>query len=241
MSTIKLPICKIILDQPLKRSNIRSFRGAVSEAVGLGNILFHNHTDDTQKPLRFRYPLVQYKVQQGKAAIIGLAEGAIELRKHISLDGEFFAGTFPILSRSDENFKLAMTAEPKPYYLAQWLALNQTNAERWGQFSSTAAQQAELQRILVAHLLAFAAGMGFDVPRPKGLEVGILEFAGPRRASYHGARFSSFDVRFTANINLPFDIGIGKSASHGFGCIWKPRSYIRKLKSKPAAQFSFEW
>ena len=242
MSTLNLPICKLHLDHPLQRSKIRRFRAQVSEAIGSGNVLFHNHTDNEEKPLRYRYPLVQYKVLRKKAAIVGVAEGVLALRQHISQDGLSFAGAFPVQSRTDENFELALSNKMKPAYLAQWLALNPDNAARWKLLTSEPARRMELERILTAHILSFAAGVGFDVPGPRGLVVEIQEWAGPRRAKYHGVNLPSFDVRFSSNLPLPFDIGLGKAASHGFGCVWRPRRFIRKKKEvEKSGSFAFEW
>lgn len=237
---MKLPICKLILDQPLKRSELRRFRALVSEAVGPGNTLFHNHTGDESRPLRYRYPLVQYKVLSKMAAIVGIAEGALALREKISGDGALFAGSFEVLSRTDENFALELMPDVRPAYLAQWLALNPDNAKRWDSLPDIPARTRELERILAAHILSFASGVGYQVPGPKGLVVEIQEWSGPRRAKYHGNNFHSFDVRFSCNLSLPYDIGLGKAASHGFGCVWKPRKFIRKKKKKTGS-FLFEW
>ena len=239
---MKIPLCKLYLDHPLKRSDLRRFRAQVSEALGPGNVLFHNHTDDDARPLRYRYPLVQYKVLNKKAAIIGIAEGALAVREQISPDGVHFAGNFEILSRLDENYQIGLGTELQPYYLAQWLALNPDNAKRWQSLSGEAARTPELERILAAHILSFASGIGYHVPGPKGLVVEIQEWAGPRRASYHGKNFHSFDVRFSCNLTLPFDIGLGKAASHGFGCVWKPRkSILKKRKINKPGSFVFDW
>jgi hypothetical protein len=224
--------------------------------VGLENDLFHNHVFSRQpavgsqqpadsqlpatacgrrtKALHFRYPLIQYKVLGRQAAIVGLGKGAAALRAQVSDDGLLFAGLFPIACREDENFRLDMSPDMQPYYLCQWLALNRNNYDRWKAMEHPVSRKMELERILAAHILAFAEGVHFDVPRPRGLVVEILETSHPMPARCHGNRLTAFDVRFTANIHLPLDAGLGKAASHGFGCVWEARRFIMKLRPKEA-------
>ena len=96
-----------------------------------------------------------------------------------------------------------------------------------------AKQDAELERILAAHLLAFAEGVGFTVPRPRGLEVRLAEVDAPRRVRCHDGQLLSFDVTFWANMLLPTDVGIGKSASHGFGVAYPLPDRVRPALAPP--------
>ncbi len=235
-----LPLCKLHLALPLRRNQIHAFRGAVAEAVGLENDLFHNHSDDPEQPLHYRYPLIQYKVLHGQALIVGLGKGASALRSFVEEDGLLLAGKFRIQQRVDENFQLGMTEEMRPYYLEQWLALNQVNYGRWMEMEHPISRKMELERILAAHILSFAAGVGFTVPRPRGLVVELHEAAPPRRVRCHDGQLISFDVRFSANINLPFDVDIGKSASHGFGCVWHDHK-AERMEGRKATKAAFEW
>ena len=59
---------------PLRHQQVPEFRGAVIAALDQKRLLFHNHDE---QGLRYAYPLIQYKVLDGKAAIVATGEGAL--------------------------------------------------------------------------------------------------------------------------------------------------------------------
>lgn len=208
------------LDLPLRRSEIGQLRGAIAERAGWERDLFHNHADGRADRYRYRYPLIQYQTRQGRATLVGLDAGALALRELLDPAGNTFCGDLPVYAWREESFPLAMSERPRPYVLRQWLALNTANFARWQALRDEEARRAELERILTAHLLAFAEGAGFTVPRPRGLEVQLDAVASPHLARCHDGRLLSFDISFRANMLLPPGVGIGKAASHGFGTLW---------------------
>ena len=231
-----LPLTTLHLNIPLRNSGIYSFRGLVAEIIGWEEDLFHNHDNSlpsvnssrqSMNRYKHRYPLIQYKVRKGKAAILGMGEGAVKLRSLIDTDGLTFGGKFPILERRDENFQMGMTGQSQYYRLRHWLPLNTSNHERWQELSSIEdmePKRLELERILTAHLLAFAQGAKFEVPRPRGLEVHLEKFYGPEQVrSFGQSILLAFDAKFTANMSLPAGVGIGKASSIGFGQVWPSR------------------
>lgn len=217
----------IELDVPMRRNQIRYLRGLVVERAGRQHDLLHNHRDGRADQYHYRYPLVQYKVVKGRATLLGLNAGADTLRALTDTGTMRFADSLNVLRFREEYTPIRMTEAPQRYMLRQWLALNGPNYERWRRMSGSGARLAELERILAAHLLAFAAGVGFDVPRPRGLELRIEKAEAPRTVRCHDGRLLSFDVVFQANMLLPADVGIGKSASHGYGIAYPLPERVR--------------
>jgi len=223
-----LPLTTLTLDLPLRPSGITSFRGIIAELIGWENDLFHNHQDGEADKYRHRFPLVQYKIKRGNAAIMGMGQGSVALRSFIDEAGLHFAGKFPIQERRDENFRVGMSERPLHYRICDWLPLNQANYERWQELAAMEdlePRRMELERILTAHILAFAAGIGFEVPRPRGLEITLHQFQQNKiTRTYHRQNLESYDARFSANMLLPVGVGIGKSSSIGFGTLWPDKS-----------------
>ena len=209
----KMTTLQITLDIPIARNQIRHLRGLVVERAGQQYDLLHNHRDGRKDQVHYRYPLVQYKVVKGQATVMGINEGATLLRSLLDPDKMTFAGDLTVLRYKEACEPMQMTEQPKRYMLRQWLALNEQNYVRWKEMESEPERMAELERILTAHLLAFAAGIGFTVPRPRGLEVVLEEADAPRRVRCHDGQLLSFDVVFRANIALPPDVGIGDRKS----------------------------
>lgn len=213
-------IIQIELDIPLRRSEIPYLRGAIAERAGWDNDLFHNHREGRPDRYHYRYPLVQYQCRRGNAALVGLNAGAETLRALLQPAQMTFCGDLPVKHWNETSRPLGMTEQPQTYALRQWLALNAGNYRRWDAMrNDPEAQRLELERILVAHLLAFAEGVGYEVPRPRGLWVRLDEINLPRQVRCHDAKLLSFDVVFQANMSLPRGVGIGKAASHGFGLL----------------------
>ncbi len=210
----------IHLDLPLRRSEIRYFRGAIAERAGLEHDLFHNHRDGHAHRYHYRYPLIQYQARQGRAVLVGIDAGADTLRSLLDTAAQTFCGDLPVFQWRDESRPVGMTQEPRTYALRQWLALNAANYARYLALPDETARHTELERILVAHLLAFSQGVGFTVPRPRGLELRIIQTSHPRLTRCHDGKLLAFDIAFEANMELPDGVGIGKAASHGYGTLW---------------------
>lgn len=74
-----------------------------------------------------------------------------------------------------------------------------------------------LERLLTGNILSFAKGIEWRIERP--IKVQIQELKGEKMIRYKGVPLIAFDVIFNCNVFLPNYLGLGKSASHGFGII----------------------
>lgn len=213
-----LHLLHLTLDLHLARHQLRQLRGRVAEWGGWQHDLLHNHRDGQPDRYHYRYPLVQYKVVKGQATLLGLQAGADLLRSLVDADTLRFADQLPVANCRQETHRLRLTDTPQRYMLRQWLALNSPNYTAWDALRhQPAAQRALLERVLAAHLLAFAEGVGYTVPRPRGLTVRLDELWPPRRVCCHDNALLSFDASFETNLALPAEVGLGKAAAHGFG------------------------
>lgn len=203
---------------PLLRRDIAGFRASVARAAGLDQDLFHNHRDDGS--VQYRYPLVQYRSEQGNAAIIGIDKGADAIynwysRSDNRLIWNEAEHTLRISRLDVREYAIQYHSEPKCYRLHQWLALNQANYRDWQELPGLQARAEALDRILVANILTFCRAVGWRLP--ERLEASVQEIAATKRTRFIGLDMIAFDVEFTSNLALPFGIGLGKAVSHGYG------------------------
>ncbi len=217
MNTIRL--ATVLFDTKIASAEIPYFRGSVIR-LSEGNALFHNHCAEG---FHYAYPLVQYKRIKGCAALMGINQGAEAL-------AELFGGR-PSLSFSlgnrqtvmnvavirSEKFAVVCDEASRAYAISRWLPLNGTNYRIYQQTESLAERISMLEKILVGNILSFAKGVGIFFERPVICRIQQLEASG--LVDYKGVELMSFSARFSCNVSLPEDIGLGKSASMSNGIV----------------------
>ena len=217
MNTIRL--ATVLFDTKIASAEIPYFRGSVIR-LSEGNALFHNHCAEG---FHYAYPLVQYKRIKGCAALMGINQGAEAL-------AELFGGR-PSLSFSlgnrqtvmnvavirSEKFAVVCDEASQAYAISRWLPLNGTNYRIYQQTESLAERISMLEKILVGNILSFAKGVGIFFERPVICRIQQLEASG--LVDYKGVELMSFSARFSCNVSLPEDIGLGKSASMSNGIV----------------------
>ena len=215
----------LVLDLPLHHRDISGFRAAVASAAGYEHDLLHNHRPDGT--VQYRYPLVQYRADGGRAGLIGLADGAEAIyawyqRAENRLYWNEADHSFKLHTLDLRDFPLRYHETPTPYRLTQWLALNERHYHNWQQLPDLAARSQELERLLVAHILTFCRAVNWRLP--ERLEVSLQDIHAVRRTRFLGVNLMAFDVHFRCNLRLPYGIGLGKGVSHGFG-VCRPVSH----------------
>lgn len=208
-------------DFDIENAQIPQFRSLINLLLGEENDLFHNHQPDGK--VKYRYPLVQYKVIDGKACLLGIGEDGVAavqslldqpaLRTLISEQNDH-----NLMISSLETDDLMLFREPtQTYQISQWLALNEINARKWQDDKNMVARLQLLENTLAAHILKFCSAIRWQLP-PKSLVVSLSECK-ERRVRFKGVPFMAFDVAFKTNIMLREYVGLGKGVSHGFGVV----------------------
>ena len=233
----KITTLSVTFDLPLFPRQIPQFRGAINELAGLDKDLFHNHRESNL--LHYRYPLIQYRIKDKKAAIWALQEGVDPLRSVLLSSGGTFImnnkkQALKIMRLEERDYILRFTSKPKQYKLFNWLALNHENYIKWLDCVDMKARVELLEKILSNHLMAFV--MSIDWKLPERLEVSLQFIQQVKQVKCHNVSMLSFNVAYTTNVVLPPDIAIGKAVSHGFG--WQ-QPVNRKKKAISIQQVPF--
>ena len=222
MQTESFKLIQTIIRFPgitLKTRDAHKLRGYFGELFKEHSPLLHNHYDDGK--LRYRYPLVQYKVIDHQPMLTGVGEGAellidLFLRiKEIRIAGE----TYTVLSKNIENriISLQDTNELYTYtFKTLWIALNEKNHANYLK-SSREEKDKLLKKILIGNILSFYKGIGFTAHREILLTVSLEE----KSTKFKDIDMRAFSGSFVCNAVLPDYIGLGKAVSRGFGTILK--------------------
>lgn len=207
-------------ESDLGKGKVAAFRGAMIEKVGRENMLFHNHKSDTE--LYYNYPLIQYKSIKNKPALFCIGQGVEAIQRfflqktwQVNVNGEKL--DLQVEEMQLKPFVPELSSKPFKYQLNRWLGLNSENVEKYNALNSLTERIAFLERMIIGNCLAFAKGIGWTVEG--NIEVKINDITRSYTEKYKGVEFKAFDLQFTTNLRLPQYIGIGKSASHGFGII----------------------
>lgn len=223
-----LRIWTIIFDIHLGTAEIPMLRGAIISAVRKHSIdeqlnetapLFHNHLGDS---FRNAYPLIQYKILGGRAAIVCVGEGVAAIGTFLSSsDLKMEIGHrsvhMGIFNSAPLRFQFRIDETKHQYHLRRWAPLNSDNLLRYNELVSLKDRIELLEGILTGNILSMLKGLGVFVETR--IQCSILSLSEPYFEGYKGTGVMSFDVCFSSNIVLPENIGLGKHASVGFGVL----------------------
>lgn len=200
------------------------FRAAVIERTERASAAFHNHRDP--EGYYYRYPLIQYKIDHGRAAIVCIDDGADEIhhllqQRDLTLRIGERTEAFTIEDVRLHYVQVQTWQTTFRYRLLNWIALNQENYPRYMALDSEIDRLQLLERILTGNLLAFAKSIGWRVE--ERLSTRITRLHDRRFLPYKGQDVLTFSLEFTTNVSLPDYVGIGKGSSVGFGVVWRSR------------------
>ncbi len=180
--------------------------------------LLHNHFEDGK--LRYRYPLVQYKVCGSIPMLVGINEGGNLLSrlfleiKEINLENK----VYPVLSKNIclTNSKAGITDTMQKYeFKTLWMALNRENYNLYS-CAGKEERQKLLSQILTGNILSMFKGINCHLEK----KVMVYPEMKEKVTSFKNQRMLAFDGWFASNALLPSYTGIGKAVSRGFGTIY---------------------
>lgn len=204
---------------PISYDRIPLFRGAIINLIGQSEELLHDHRGNG---FRYSYPLIQYKVIEGNAAIIAINEG-IRVAKSILplMNSTIRLGQrHNNLTLDDVKYSTTIVTASDAFHsytIHRWLPLNQENYTVYLYLEDATQRIEMLERLLVANIISFAKGVGVFIDTAVTLT--IIDIKHVRQLKYKNIQMLGFDLLFKANVTLPSNIGLGKGVSLGFGTI----------------------
>lgn len=219
---MKTKITTILFDDGLGIRWIPSLRATIASAF-MEKSIYHNHTADK---IIYRYPPIQYKEICGKAAVVGIGEGAESLENDfhyndtisISIDGKEKSLTVVELS-TYEYTPESFADLHQEYIIKNWLPFNQENFARYLNATTLVEKVSLLEKVLSANILSLFTGFGYYSENKSNAS--ILDIMDSRYIMYKGVKMASFDVKIKCNATLPQYCGIGKGVSRGFGTVYR--------------------
>jgi len=196
-------------------SAIRGFFGRLFKTVSA----FHGHSGAS---LIYKHPLIQYKVLNGSALIMGLKEGAYLLKAVPDLEHLIVRGkrlSVVAQTRSDWAFDFGICSAPIEYeFITPWGALNQDNFRTYCTFKNDKASVNRLlTRVLIGNLLSLSKAVSYVVDET--IQVAVTANGYEELKAKPGVHLVGFNGRFKANFAIPDNWGIGKFSSRGYGVV----------------------
>ncbi|MBQ9822004.1 MAG: hypothetical protein IJM58_07755 [Muribaculaceae bacterium] len=219
-------VLTIRFSNELRHQQVSQFRGAVIAALNDKRLLFHNHNE---QGLRYAYPLIQYKVLGGKAAIVAAGEGIDQLAEFFT-SGNFdlTVGGRAMHLEVDQvlplQYQMQVWDQLWPYRVLRWLPLNSEHYRQYQSLDSLPERMAMLQDILRGNILAMGKGLGVRFDRE--VVVSLTALDPPRVVPVKGTPVMSFNAQMRCNVNIPQYLGLGKHASLGHGMVLSPEELL---------------
>ena len=197
-------------------------RGSLIKLIGRDtDVLLHNHEGDNY---RYSYPLVQYKLISGKAAVVFVNEG-ITLADTLLSQEELHLrignrnGHFVLDNVIPSTLELDAAPEGTlyRYRVTGWVPFNEENFSVYLKKDLLVDRVSFLERILVTNIIAIANGTGSYIEEQ--IECGITDIDKSYTIQYKGTKLKAFDLEFFSNVLLPQYVSLGKHSSVGFGTL----------------------
>ena len=212
-------VTTILTQMPISYNEIPFLRGAIIKIAGASDELFHDHRGSG---FRYSYPLIQYKIIDGNAAIIAVNDG-IRVAKMILpfMNSRIQIGhrtsDFILEDITSSTTSVSVSSETHTYLASRWLPLNQDNYIIYNELDDMTQKINMLERLLIGNILSFAKGIGIFLNST--VYASIVDVKATRQFKYKNVMMLGFDIIFKTNVTLPSNIGLGKGVSLGFGTI----------------------
>jgi hypothetical protein len=215
-------VIKIVFDTELKDFEIPAFRGAIIQTVGRDHVVFHNHIGDDR--FHYKYPVIQYKSEGKKASIVCIKDGVDEIHHffenntgHIKIGNS--ERSLKVENVQINKFTIKVTEDFHRYKIKKWLPVNAENYMKYLSLEGLTEQVQFLENIMVGNILSMAKGLDWRVEEK--ITVKITNIGRQYLTKFKQSNLISFDLDFKTNVCLPYDIGLGKGISNGYGTLSK--------------------
>lgn len=216
-----IQICTIQFPEiKLKTRDAHKLRGYFGNLFKEHAPLLSNHYEDGS--LRYRYPLVQYKVLDNIPILLGISEGGelltqlfLKINK-LDIDGI----SYEIHSKniSSNTCEIGFSEDLHEYkFRTLWLALNQKNYQKYSKLTDEKEKEDMLKSILVGHVLSLFRNTGVELDQNQRLMAKLN--VQQKLTKFKDKSMLAFSGSFIINANLPDYLGLGKSVARGFGSL----------------------
>ena len=196
----------------------RQLRGAIAHAFP-DDDRFHQH--DSEGKQLYRYPHIQYRWKDGYGVVAGWMMGAETLLNISWLDLPLMIGKDEV-QVSDAIMSTQYAQFGISDYLLHYqfvspaLIFNQKNYSKYKKLESKAAQQYELDRLLVAQLLSPMKGLRVNFEARLYAAFTDVKLKSCR---YKEQNMMGIEGSFVTSALLPSGFSIGHAVSHGYGWV----------------------
>lgn len=214
-----IQICTIQFPEiQLQTRDAHKLRGYFGNLFKEHSPLLSNHYEDGS--LRYRYPLVQYKVIHKTPMLVGINEGGELLTqlflqiKELDINGK----SYSIKSKniSSRNRAIGFSQDLLEYkFETLWLALNQRNFQKYIQLEDDTEKADMLKSILIGHVLSLFRNLGIELSKDQRLMAKLN--VDQKQTKFKDKSMLAFSGSFVINALLPNQLGLGKSVARGFG------------------------
>ncbi|MEA3443116.1 MAG: CRISPR-associated endonuclease Cas6 [Bacteroidota bacterium] len=204
-------------DIGLNTRDAHKIRGYFGNLFKEQSPLLHNHWDDGS--LRYAYPMVQYKVIDGRPVLVGFEEGGdllvslfLKIKELIIDDRQYL-----VLAKNIHQKNIELTVNQQLYsykFKTLWMGLNQKNFKLYQQITDEE-KKGFLNRQVQNNILSFYKAFDFRVSDKIMVTAGLTE----KQTKFKDKPMLAFSGSFTSNAFIPDYCGLGKSVSRGFGTV----------------------
>lgn len=230
MKRTKVLILKF--NNSITHEEIPLFRGAINALMQPADILFHNHEEDGK--YSYKYPLIQYKRINGKAAIVCVGEGTNAIGK-LFFENQFDVqlgdrkASLEVESVNASQSIIQIWQDAFTYRIHRWLPLNKENYKEYCEMEGIAERCTFLEKKLVGNILSL--GKRLDVFFENRVACTITELDGPYGVWLKDVKLMGFDATFKTNVSLPDFVGLGKSVSLGMGTVTRKHVKTNEIEN----------
>lgn len=223
----------LLFNLHIKPQQIEHFRQACIVSSGDPHALFSNEEKQPGGNVRHlnRYPLIQYRCSEGRAALWAADAGIAAMDKWMKkpnhpfqfFDHDHHLQVWQRDNNKNETVQLLRGKQQYFYKLHHWIPfMKEENYQWWknNRFGSDIEKTKKIETILFGHLANFTTEIaGWKKERYEKIKPVIIEKSGSFVVRHHDTGITAFNIIFSANIALPAGIGLGSLKSHGYGVL----------------------